>query len=164
MNAGRPPISYSTRLVGALRRIRVSDAIDVDDGWHQQWDIRLATAGWARLDVRMLVEEHARGACLVRVTHRLRPTMFGKMSMHVLAALAVILPLGLFRGTWDVALVLLGVGLVLLSLLVWKATRAVAMGQMALLAVMAEQEMYVLGGHKHDAPLAAASSTLTDAS
>jgi hypothetical protein len=50
------------------------------------------------------------------------------------------------------------------SLLAWRATRIVALGQIALLTVMAEQGMYVLNGLTLDASLAPTSGTLSDVS
>ena len=133
-----------TRLVAHLRRAHVSDAIDVDDGWNQGWDVSLGVAGWARLDVRMLVEEHAKGACLVRVSQRLRPTLFGRTSSRALALLVVCGVLLGVRGAWPDALVVIPLVAGLLMVSLWRAVRAVAVGQLALCAVMAEAGMYTL--------------------
>ena len=52
------------QLVGALRTQRGAGRIDVDEGWSQRWDVALPIGGFARLEARGLVEEHAQGACL----------------------------------------------------------------------------------------------------
>ena len=74
------------QLVGALRTQRGAGRIDVDEGWSQRWDVALPIGGFARLEARGLVEEHAQGACLVRLTTRIRPTGSGLASLLCLAA------------------------------------------------------------------------------
>ena len=73
------------QLVGALRTQRGAGRIDVDEGWSQRWDVALPIGGFARLEARGLVEEHAQGACLVRLTTRIRPTGSGLASLLFLA-------------------------------------------------------------------------------
>jgi hypothetical protein len=65
------------QLVTALRRQRGAGRVDVDEGWSQRWDVALPIGGFAKLEARGLVEEHARGACLVRTSTRVRPTVPG---------------------------------------------------------------------------------------
>jgi glycosyltransferase involved in cell wall biosynthesis len=74
------------QLVGALRTQRGAGRIDVDEGWSQRWDVALPIGGFARLEARGLVEEHAQGACLLRLTTRIRPTGSGLASLLCLAA------------------------------------------------------------------------------
>ena len=133
-----------TRLVASLRRAHVSEAIDVDDGWHQEWDVSLGVAGWARLDVRMLVEEHAKGACLVRVSQRLRPTLFGHASARAVMALALCAAAIALRGAWHDTMIMIPIALAILGFSLWRMMRTVAIAQLALFAVMAEYGMYVL--------------------
>jgi O-antigen biosynthesis protein len=78
--------SLLDQLVTALRRQRRAGRIDVDEGWSQRWDVALPIGGFGRLEARGLVEEHARGACLVRTSTRLRPTAAGIASMAALSA------------------------------------------------------------------------------
>jgi GT2 family glycosyltransferase len=73
------------QLVSALRRQRGAGRVDVDEGWAQGWDVALPIAGFARLEARGLVEEHARGACLIRTSTRLRPTGGGVAALLGLA-------------------------------------------------------------------------------
>jgi O-antigen biosynthesis protein len=73
------------QLVAALRRQRGAGRIDVDEGWSQRWDVALPIGGFARLEARGLVEEHTRGACLVRLSSRLRPTGGGIAALLGLA-------------------------------------------------------------------------------
>jgi GT2 family glycosyltransferase len=74
------------QLVTALRRQRGAGRVDTDDGWSQRWDIALPIGGFARLEGRGLVEEHSRGACLVRTSTRVRPTPAGGAGLIALAA------------------------------------------------------------------------------
>lgn len=70
----------------SLRRQRGAERVEVDDGWAERWDVALPIAGFARLEARNLVEEHADGKCLVRVSTRLRPTTTGVGALAGLAA------------------------------------------------------------------------------
>jgi GT2 family glycosyltransferase len=76
--------SLLDQLVAALRRQRGAGRVDVDEGWSQRWDVALPIGGFGRLEARGLVEEHARGACLVRTSTRVRPTGAGIASMAAL--------------------------------------------------------------------------------
>jgi GT2 family glycosyltransferase len=73
-------------LVEALRRQRGAGRVDVDEGWAERWDVALPIGGFATLEARALVEEHARGACLLRMSTRLRPTTGGIAALISLAA------------------------------------------------------------------------------
>ena len=73
------------QLVNALRSQRGAGRIDIDEGWSQRWDVALPIGGFARLEARGLVEEHTRGACLVRMTTRIRPTGSGLAGLLFLA-------------------------------------------------------------------------------
>jgi hypothetical protein len=59
--------------------------VDIDEGWAERWDVALPIGGFARLEARGVVEEHARGACLVRTSTRVRPTAVGVAAMGGLA-------------------------------------------------------------------------------
>jgi len=78
--------SLLDQLVAALRRQRGAGPVDVDEGWSQRWDVALPIAGFGRLEARGLVEEHAKGKCLVRTSTRVRPTAAGIGSMAALSA------------------------------------------------------------------------------
>ena len=73
------------QLVTALRRQRGAGRVDVDEGWSQSWDVALPIGGLGRLEARGLVEEHARGACLVRTSSRVRPTGGGIVGIFAMA-------------------------------------------------------------------------------
>jgi GT2 family glycosyltransferase len=73
------------QLVSALRKQRGAGRVDVDEGWSQRWDVALPIGGFARLEARGLVEEHAQGACLFRVSTRVRATGGGMAALLGLA-------------------------------------------------------------------------------
>ena len=77
--------SLLEQLVTALRRQRGAGRVDVDEGWAQRWDVALPIGGVARLEARGLVEEHARGACLLRTSSRVRPTATGIAGLAAIA-------------------------------------------------------------------------------
>lgn len=85
------------QFVTSLRRQRGAERVEVDDGWAERWDVALPIAGFARLEARNLVEEHADGKCLVRVSTRLRPTTAGCGGLAGLAA-AIAAAMALERG------------------------------------------------------------------
>ena len=74
--------------------------IEIDDGWSDDRDVSVFIGRWAWLDIRALVEEHASGKSLLRVSTHLRPTSFGVVSA---LGLALMLLLGAHRGRWRCA-------------------------------------------------------------
>jgi GT2 family glycosyltransferase len=100
--------SLLDQLVAALRRQRGAGRVDVDEGWSQRWDVALPIGGFGRLEARGIVEEHARGACLVRTSTRVRPTSAGITSMAALtiAILSAMLLERAGRNAQSLALVL----------------------------------------------------------
>jgi hypothetical protein len=77
--------AWLDQLVTALRRQRGAGRVDIDEGWAERWDVALPICGFARLETRAIVEEHARGACLVRASTRVRPTAVGLAALGGLA-------------------------------------------------------------------------------
>src|SRR5262245_6484398 len=73
-----------TQLTEWLRRSRAVRTIEIDEGWSDDRDVSAFVGRWAWLDVRAMVEDHAGGKALVRISTHLRPTMFG-----IVAALAI---------------------------------------------------------------------------
>jgi GT2 family glycosyltransferase/DNA-binding beta-propeller fold protein YncE len=64
--------SMLSELAAVLRASRPAQVVELDDGWHADRDLSLAVGHWGWLDLRVLVEEHAEGRCLVRVGTRFR--------------------------------------------------------------------------------------------
>ena len=58
--------STLSELAAVLRASRPAQVVELDDGWHADRDSSLAVGHWGWLDLRVLVEEHAEGRCLVR--------------------------------------------------------------------------------------------------
>src|SRR5262249_59851044 len=73
-----------TQLTDWLRRSRAVRTIEIDEGWSDDRDVSAFVGRWAWLDVRAMVEDHAGGKALVRISTHLRPTTFG-----IVAALAI---------------------------------------------------------------------------
>lgn len=63
-----------TRVVDALRLSRLARRVEVADGWEQRHDVSATLGRWVRVDLSMLVEEHAGGRVLVRQRVSLRPS------------------------------------------------------------------------------------------
>jgi O-antigen biosynthesis protein len=75
-----------TQLTDWLRRSRAVRSIEIDEGWSNDRDVSVFVGRWAWLDVRALVEEHAGGKALLRVSTHLRPTTFGVVTAVALGA------------------------------------------------------------------------------
>jgi GT2 family glycosyltransferase len=72
------------QLTAWLRGSRAVRSIEIDDGWSDDRDVSVFVGRWAWVDVRAMVEEHAGGKALVRISTHLRPTTFG-----IVAALGI---------------------------------------------------------------------------
>src|SRR5262249_15849529 len=87
---GREKWTSADRVLGQfsdwLRRSRAVRSIETDEGWSDDRDVSVFAGRWAWLDVRALVEEHAAGKALVRISMHLRPTMFGFVTAVALGA------------------------------------------------------------------------------
>lgn len=78
-----------TELVDWLRRSRAVQRIEVDQGWSLDRDVSILVGRWAWVDLRALVEEHASGKVLLRISTYLRPTTIGVVTSVALAAILV---------------------------------------------------------------------------
>jgi GT2 family glycosyltransferase/sugar lactone lactonase YvrE len=73
------------QLTDWLRRSRAVRTIEIDPGWAHDRDVSVLVGRWAWLDTRAVVEEHAAGKGLLRLSTYLRPTSFGIVSAIALA-------------------------------------------------------------------------------
>jgi hypothetical protein len=71
------PTTFLSELVGVLRASRPTQLVDVGEGWDANRDLSLTIGRWGWLHVRSVVEEHARGRCLLRLAGSIRPTFHG---------------------------------------------------------------------------------------
>ncbi|MCY4506277.1 MAG: glycosyltransferase, partial [Acidobacteria bacterium] len=85
LSRGTPPRRYwsetwitaetlLSHLTARLERTREVRTVEIDDGWQADRDISVGLNRWARLHLRVLVEEHREGRCLVRLARRLEAT------------------------------------------------------------------------------------------
>ena len=63
-----------SHLTARLERTREVRTVEIDDGWQADRDVSVGLNRWARLHLRVLVEEHREGRCLVRLARRLQAT------------------------------------------------------------------------------------------
>jgi GT2 family glycosyltransferase len=113
-----------------LRRSRAVRSIETDEGWSDDRDVSVFAGRWAWLDVRALVEEHAAGKSLVRISMHLRPTMFGFVT-------AVGLGAGLLGGVaagvalrWPLAgSIVAGLTVLLVTAVLWRTAQATAIAR-----------------------------------
>ena len=85
--------SMLSELAAVLRASRPAQVVELDDGWHADRDLSLAVGHWGWLDLRVLVEEHAEGRCLVRVgtRFRFRPAgLAGGLALIAMASLGAV--------------------------------------------------------------------------
>ena len=123
-----------SELVGVLRASRPAPRVDVDDGWQPDRDLSLAIGRWGWLQVGMLVEEHAGGACLCRVRTRLRPSFNGTLRGLALAAVlagGTAASLALYTPPAGVLVAALA-GVAIATRTAWQTTRAIAVLDRAL--------------------------------
>ncbi len=126
-----------------LRSTRVATALEIDDGWHGKSDVSLQLGRWARLDVQMLVEEHARGRVLMRVARRLRLTPFFAASMVSLLALMAGLVINV-AGLWLMAIPT-AIVVALMVRAFWHAAATVALADDVMTRVMLDAGATPLG-------------------
>jgi O-antigen biosynthesis protein len=79
-----------SRITERMHDAQTFRAIEVDDGWHGDRDIRAGVPGIGAVDLRVLVEEHAGGRCLARVSVLLRIAALTSLSPFALIALAAL--------------------------------------------------------------------------
>ena len=65
------------RVATELRSTRVSTLVEVDSGWWTERDISVPVGALARVDLRMLVEDHGAGRSLVRAATKIRLSALG---------------------------------------------------------------------------------------
>jgi GT2 family glycosyltransferase/DNA-binding beta-propeller fold protein YncE len=126
--------SLLSELAAVLRASRPAQVVELDDGWRADRDVSVAVGRWGWLDLRVLVEEHAEGRCLVRVGTRYRFTPAGLAGALVLMTLASLGVVAIID--WLVAgasLVAIAGGLVARA--AWRTGRAVSVVRRALARV-----------------------------
>jgi GT2 family glycosyltransferase len=145
-----------TRTVERVRSTRIATALEVDDGWHGTRDVSLQLGRWGRLDMQMLVEEHAQGKVLVRIARRLRVTPFFALSVASLI-IAILTLLGTSSGGWLLAApMVLTVGLMIRAL--WYAGGAVSLADRVVTHVLLDAGAIPVG--KPAAAIAARATSL----
>jgi GT2 family glycosyltransferase/DNA-binding beta-propeller fold protein YncE len=122
-----------TELAGVLRAARPARPIDLDDGWRANRDLSVAIRRWGWLHLRVLIEEHAEGRCLLRVDTRMGPSFLGAVQALTLAVLLVGVTSAAIALRWPSmsAAIVVAVTIVLLRA-VWQTTRASALLDRAL--------------------------------
>jgi hypothetical protein len=132
-----------TRIVERVRSTRIATALDVDEGWYGTRDVSLQLWRWGRLDVQMLVEEHAGGRVLIRIARRLRVTPF-----FIVTALSLLaIGFSVFRaadiGSLAAAWLVVTVTLVMRAL--WQAASMMTLADRVMTSVLLEADAIPLG-------------------
>ena len=147
-----------TQLTDWLRRSRAVRTIEIDEGWSDDRDVSAFVGRWAWFDVRALVEEHAGGKALLRISTHLRPTSFGIVSA---VGLGVALLVGAIYGialTYRSLGAIVAVAAVLLILFViWRTSQTAAIVRRAIHRVTVQEGMVRLKSGPARAPLIAPS-------
>ncbi|MGD9902576.1 MAG: glycosyltransferase [Vicinamibacterales bacterium] len=124
-----------SRVVERLRSTRVATALEIDATWHRVRDVSLQLGRWGRLDVQMLVEEHAGGKVLVRISRRLHVTPFCRTLVAGLAGLVGTLALTGAEG-WMAGTLAVVVGLAIRAS--WHAAATIALADTVMARVLVE--------------------------
>jgi DNA-binding beta-propeller fold protein YncE len=137
-----------TELEAVLRAVRPAASVEPDDGWHADRDLDVAVGRWAWLHVRVLVEEHSEGRCLLRTAACLRPTYAGAVQgLALTLALATAAAAGATMGwSWLSVMTIAGAAGVVARCM-WQATRVTAVFDTALTRVTADANMLPLPIH-----------------
>jgi O-antigen biosynthesis protein len=145
--------SSETLLTGIAARLRSSplvSSVEAGDGWHDDRDIRTEAGPFAWLDLRVLVEEHSGGRCLVRFGQRVRiRLLFIMVTLAVLVGVAGGWPLLEAERTSVTASVL---GLILVGAPWWHVARALASTRALVRRLAAEQGWQPLDAVGEPAP------------
>ncbi len=131
-----------TKSVDRLRSTRVATALEIDAAWQRVRDVSLQLGRWGRLDLQMLVEEHAQGKVLVRIGRRLQVTPFFLASVSFLAALVLGLAATMTDPWWVVAMAAIVMLAVRAS---WQTAATIALADGVMTRVMLDAGAIPLG-------------------
>ena len=141
-----------------LRASRAVRTIEVDDGWSDDRDVSVFVGRWAWLDLRALVEEHAGGKSLVRISTHLRPTTFGVVTA---LALGLALLVGAAFGVslrWPLAgTIVAGLAVTIIAFVAWRTGQTTAITRRGIARVTLGAGMMRLPAGPAHAPLVAPS-------
>jgi GT2 family glycosyltransferase/sugar lactone lactonase YvrE len=141
-----------------LRQSRAVHIIEIDEGWSDDRDVSVFIGRWAWLDLRALVEGHAAGKSLLRVSTHLRPTSFGVVTALGLAAgLLAAAVSGVALRSPITGAVAAGLTLAAVAFTMWRTAQATAIVRRAVDRVAASQQMVVLRSGPAGVPLIAPS-------
>ncbi len=147
-----------TQLTDWLYKSHGVRTLEIDEGWSGDRDVSVLAGRWAWLDVRALVEEHAAGKTLLRVSTHLRPTTQGVLSAM---ALAIGLTASAITGValrWPPAGAMVGVvAVVLVAIAAWRTAQVTALVQRGIRTVAGLQGMTALKSGPARPPLYAPS-------
>ena len=145
-----------TQLTDWLRRSRAVRSIEVDEGWSDDRDVSVFAGRWAWLDVRALVEEHAGGNVLLRISTHLRPTSFGVVSAVGLGAALLVGAIYGIALTYRSLGAIVAIATVLLILfVVWRTSQAAAIARRGIERVTVQEGMLAMPPGPARAPLVA---------
>ncbi len=146
------------QLTDWLRKSRAVRSIEVDEGWSDDRDVGVFAGRWAWLDLRALVEEHAGGRVLLRISTHLRPTTFGVVSAGGLgAALLVAATYGLALKYRSVGAIAAAAAVFVILFVVWRTSQAYAIARRGIARVTVQQGMVAMSPGPARAPLVAPS-------
>ena len=147
-----------TALTEWLRHSRAVRTIEVDDGWADDRDVSVYVGRWAWLDVRALVEEHAGGKSLARISMHLRPTIFGVVAAVGLgSALLVGAATGVALQQRLAGTIVASLTVGLIALLAWRTAQSTAIMRRGIASVTVGAGMVAMPSGPARAPLVAPS-------
>jgi len=146
------------QLTDWLRKSRAVRSIEVDEGWSDDRDVSVLAGRWAWLDVRALVEEHAAGKVLLRISTHLRPTTFGVVSASGLGvALLIAASYGLALKYRSVGAITAAAAVLLILFVVWRTSQTFAVVRRGIARVTVHEGMLAMQPGPARAPLVAPS-------
>jgi GT2 family glycosyltransferase len=151
-------------IVGVVRAARPAPVVEVDEGWRPDRDFSIGVGRWGWLHVQALVEEHAKGKCLMRVRSRLRVSGIGTLQALTMAMVLIGATLGLMSVHWRTGSAIGSLALLLLATrIAWQTTNSVAVFDRALARVIQTAGMISLPQNRPGSASAAAPPLAADA-
>ncbi len=122
-DAGVDAAALLERIARRLRTTPLSERVEVDAGWWTRRDISVPVGPLARVDLRVLVEDHGAGHALIRAATTIRLSTVG-----LLSGLSVVL--AAFLGSRHEGFALEMLAVLVLATLTWRLLRALRAGRM----------------------------------
>ena len=137
--------SLLTGMTDRLRSSPLTRSVDIEDGWPTPRDIRVPVWPFAWLDLLVLVENHGAGRSLIRIGHRLQPSVFSNVAVLAIVAWPLARLQDASVEASSIAAVSSLSGLVIAGTVFWRSARMLSTTRRLIAALAQDMEMQPLG-------------------